>query len=675
MPPPRLRSPDQPLPLRVLLGLYEYSASLGLAVVLIAGVAVMLAWATFVESRYGTPAVHFGIYDTWWFTILNVLLAWNVLCAALIRFPWRRNQVGFLVTHLGILVLMLGCLFGGLWGIDAQLPVFEGHSAWRAFEHTQHFQLEILPKQGSKTAAAKPRLIDVPFAAGPFNWDDYAELAWFPWRLAHRDRGLLYQQGGIRLEVLDYYADSSRVAAPRLKLRVAPGGGRSAKGGPLADNARPAITLGVRNVDNPHAPRRRFGIGTREELADGTRVVFWMAGSPAETESFIRARPEGPLGPQGQLVLRRGDETFRLPVDSFQTKPRQPLGDTKLEVELIQFTPDFLGVELRVHGPDGRPRRMLLFADAPEFNQQDYDNDLFGNYWYDAGRASDGKEEAGKSRVLADARRRRVDVILGSDGKLHYRAWESPKFDSAGDLPADGTELVVFQKSNNPLNLGVEDLIAADKPTTVVLPEPFSAKKSDSLKQRHARVRLTVDGRSEEFWLAGRAANPLDAPPLAEERKVISGNDRRVALTMPRDEIDVGFQIHLRKFDRRLDPGTSQASHYSSLVDLLDRHDADKCLARDLLITLNAPIDFADPQSGRSYRLFQESFRGPWRPGDPLFDELAAGTARDRLFVSWLTANHDPGRGLKYAGCLLIVGGIALMFYMRTGPLKRRKQK
>ena len=37
-----------------------------------------------------------------------------------------------------------------------------------------------------------------------------------------------------------------------------------------------------------------------------------------------------------------------------------------------------------------------------------------------------------------------------------------------------------------------------------------------------------------------------------------------------------------------------------------------------------------------------------------------------------LTVNHDPGRGTKYAGCLLIVFGIGTMFYMRAYFFKPR---
>jgi hypothetical protein len=39
--------------------------------------------------------------------------------------------------------------------------------------------------------------------------------------------------------------------------------------------------------------------------------------------------------------------------------------------------------------------------------------------------------------------------------------------------------------------------------------------------------------------------------------------------------------------------------------------------------------------------------------------------------VSGLTLNYDPGRGLTYVGCLLIVAGIFLAYFIRFLPFAR----
>ena len=89
-------------------------------------------------------------------------------------------------------------------------------------------------------------------------------------------------------------------------------------------------------------------------------------------------------------------------------------------------------------------------------------------------------------------------------------------------------------------------------------------------------------------------------------------------------------------------------------------------LQKNVTITLNAPVDFIDPQSGRTWRMFQSGFDGPWKPGTRQFQAMAGkDRSRDQIYLSILTLSYDPGRALKYTGCLLIVLGIAVVYYMR----------
>lgn len=683
---PKLRSPDQPPLVRFLLGLYEKLASLKLAVFVITASAVVLGWATVVESWFGTEAVQFGVYQTWWFAALVALLGINVLAAALIRFPWKRYQTGFVITHAGILVLLIGCLFSRLGGIDAQMPIFEGSTGHLAFEDTQHFQLKIQPTGQNK---AEPRVVTIPFAAGPFNWQDYSAdlirlpwrnsptLYWFPWRLAHRDWGMIYSDQGIQLEVLDYYSDSRLAPAPPLKLRVREGKDTASgkNQNDSADAAWTTVSLDVRGIDDPHSPHGRMGLGSRQQLPDGARIVFWVAKNRAETEAFLNSGPAGEPGQQGQLVFHAAGQKFHIPLEKFQQKTRQPLGETGIEVELDRLDPQFLGAVLEIHAPGSQPRRMVLLADFPEFSQQDYQHGVYGEYWVDAARLPKESKEASKDTPdsIHHPDRPRIDILQGADRKLYYRTWHSPRFGTAAPLPLGGAKITGFPKSATPVTFLVEQFTPHDQPGLKIQPVPFAAKRSSEQKQRRVRLRLTVDGNQQEFWLAGLPKDPFGLIADNDQQFVVDGKDRRVAVTLPWDKIDVGFQLYLHKFQRKLDPGSSQASHYSSLVELLDR-DGNKVRNiqgntgdNRIRITLNQPVNFSDPQTGRSYRIYQEAFRGPWKPGDPEFDQLVGGSGtREELFLSWLTVNYDPGRGLKYTGSLMIVAGIATMFYMRA---------
>jgi hypothetical protein len=661
------------------LRLVEALASLYLAVLVISSSAIILAWATYVEREHGTAAVRFAVYGTWWFAALLGLLGVNVFCAAVVRFPWKRHQTGFVVTHAGILVLLAGCWLSRQGGIDAQMPVFERTTGRVAFEDTQHMELMIYPSgvgRSGESAGARPaeseteaeaEALDIPLASGPFNWEDFRRLSWFPWHWARRDRGVIYERDGVRLEVLDYLSDSTPEVGGPLKLQfknVEPG------------KEWTAVELAMQDAANPQSPRRRMSLGGRHELPGGQQVVFWVARSQAETDAFLDSRPEGPLGPQGQLVLHAAGRKFTFPVAELEPKTRRPLGDTGLELERAAANPrfaqaDFQLLDLRVHARAGPSKRMLLLADSPEFSQQDDEHGVYGVYWA-APRPAEGGKDAKADRGGAP----RIDILQGADGKLLYRAWRSPQVEAIAAAPAGGREVASFAGTPQAVLWRLDEFRPHDRPGAMVRPVEFARKKNPAHLNRSVRLRLTVDGRSEEFWLDGLPKTQFPDPPNEDQRRVVAGDGRRVAAALKWDEVDVGFDVYLHKFDRRLDPGTSMASHYSSLVDIRERGKQDKPIEEKVSITLNEPKDFRDPSSGRSYRLFQESFSGPWKPGDAIFDELVgADASRDQLFISFLTVNYDPGRGLKYTGSLLVVAGVAIMFYMRAYFFRPRGRK
>jgi hypothetical protein len=66
------------------------------------------------------------VYGTWWFAAFLSLLGANVFCSALSRFPWKKHQTGFVITHLGILILLAGSLVTQQTGVDGQIGLTEG---------------------------------------------------------------------------------------------------------------------------------------------------------------------------------------------------------------------------------------------------------------------------------------------------------------------------------------------------------------------------------------------------------------------------------------------------------------------------------------------------------------------------------------------------------------------
>src|SRR5262245_59108088 len=111
--------------------LFKFLASIKLAVVLLLALAAILGTATFYESIYDTKTAQHLVYSSVWFAIFLAVLFINVFCAAAIRYPWKPYQTGFVITHLGILILLIGSMITMVAGVDGQMAVEEGSSSDR----------------------------------------------------------------------------------------------------------------------------------------------------------------------------------------------------------------------------------------------------------------------------------------------------------------------------------------------------------------------------------------------------------------------------------------------------------------------------------------------------------------------------------------------------------------
>jgi hypothetical protein len=111
--------------------LLAFLSSLRLAVVTMVTLGSVCGYATFYEMRNGTPAVQRDIYQTPWFAAILGVLALNVFSVMVSRYPWTKHHVGFLVAHVGILILLAGSLVSLHRGLDSNMALFEGETSDR----------------------------------------------------------------------------------------------------------------------------------------------------------------------------------------------------------------------------------------------------------------------------------------------------------------------------------------------------------------------------------------------------------------------------------------------------------------------------------------------------------------------------------------------------------------
>lgn len=106
--------------------LVRFLSSVKMALPMLLILTVLLAAGTIVESLYTASVAKRFVYDTWWFDGFLLFLGVNVLGSALSRWPWKRHQTGFVITHLGILCVLAGSWVTQRWAVDGQIALVEG---------------------------------------------------------------------------------------------------------------------------------------------------------------------------------------------------------------------------------------------------------------------------------------------------------------------------------------------------------------------------------------------------------------------------------------------------------------------------------------------------------------------------------------------------------------------
>jgi hypothetical protein len=617
---PKLVKPDQPLPTRCLLRTYEMCASLRLAVILIFSLAGTLAFATFVEAAYGTAAVHFFIYQTWWFNALNAMLAINIFCAAAIRFPWQRHQTGFVITHIGLLTLLFGALIGRRHGIDAQIPIYEDQSGQYAFDGSNlHFKINVHDTEDSHVDKAKT----IPFPCSPFNWEDFNHLFRFKqpgdetqlsrvslpaqlgWKILRSATGIVFKlasktspnevvfdEDDIKLEVVDFYSDSREISVPNLKFKMSlPAATKIGPDGKPVKGPVRWVPVELKMDSRQIQPQYPLGLGDSQTLGGG-RVLFTMAGSSTHTKAFLAGGPEGDISPKGQVVLFVDGHRHVLNVSESLEKGRLSLKNSSFQVEVTEYwnawkrnenaradqlqwandtaitTPQSPVVVVAVFDQDNTQlSQLVFFANNPEGNIQDHKNQIYGDLWFDFSQLK--QQEA--SRIGAGDR---LEFFQAHDHRLYYRYWKraEKQLQFTQEVPLEGTAETAVNAFRMPvaqLKLYVTDFHSADKPGRKTLSLPFDRSKTLVQNRSVAKLRLTVNDQSKEEWVRIFVGTP-DETPRPDQVLEVRSQGRMVSVSIPSKTTDIGFRIRLKNFERKLDPGTSQASHFSSWVDFLD---------------------------------------------------------------------------------------------------------
>jgi hypothetical protein len=714
----------EPLAIRMFDSIYRFLASLKLAVLSISCLAGVLAYATFFESWYGTAAAQECIYKGPGFAILLTFLGTNILCAALIRFPWTKRQTGFVITHAGLLTVLLGSWISFKVTDDGQVGMVEGAESNQLIrlDHAA-IRVETLDQNGRPEQAYK-----LPFHPGTFPWENDRLQA------IAADRSPLVRPAAYGLAVVfglataafGLYWMTTGIA------RIRPGPGAIALGALALLCVVPlgyASTLRSPRIDLLTDETDPFQIKIKEYYpASGPprfAPVAGSAGDPMIRLTYLvkppRAREEidvfaDPSGrDQARWLVAANPKFRRASRDTGSALVAFQFVDTSEKVDdFLTLPADPLKDELaRIHYKDqsGR-RRVYSWPVAPDEKEGKSvtlpDSELVVAYQgrgsFPLGGDDGGHAEAMLQRVVGDAElhvvkfqvkrgngasvehvgwgsmpmlpsviptaenrdareivriayyhppqlgrvalqgRAGVLEIMGTaDGKLYYRAFGREGLRGKGPVETQ-RRIDMVSGPNQPVSAAfrvdtyLTSGVRRDVCEPLVLPK---AQRDQGIPACLAE--MTVKGETREFWLR----RSVD---FTEEFETVDFPGGRYRVAFDFDRSALPFSVKLVDFEMGTDPGTQQASKFVSQVLLNDpRKGIDD---RPVTISMNRPMIHG------AYTFYQSNYV-------PMTDPQTR--QRTGQFMSIFQVRYDPVWGIIYGGCLLVVLGTFVQFYMRAG--------
>jgi len=653
-------------------GIYRFLASLKLAVFSLGSLAATLAYATFYESWYGAAASQEDIYRSPGFAILLAFLGTNILCAALIRYPWKKRQTGFVVTHAGLLIVLFGSFFSVRTADEGQVGMLEGDvkSELVRIDYPVIRIQEVDPH-----TREQGREYDLPYHPGPFPWGPGNPRS--P-RLLGRVVSLislgLIGSSPSEGDVLSQPADPFRFVVKEHLPAAAPAVAH------VADpSGAPMIRLGLQ-FKGPRMLKAQDGFESEDDHWFVTEKRFYRVARsqpPALLTFAYVDRGElvddflkPPVAPEagGVARFRYQDRSGRPRVYDWALGGQQGksvvLPESDLTATLSETTdfPTHTGGLDRVLGEESIPIALFKIqarAGGPVTHMALANLPMVPNVIPPA----EEREQPPPKPLAAihymvfptldpktNGRFGQIDILAGPDQSLYYRVFGRGKgsqgeLRTAGPL-AKGQNVVAFGGgANMPMTISfqVDDFLPSGVEKQIH--EPIVLPKGQMGNGIAAcRAEMTVDGQTKEIWLS-RSEN-LDPPAP----RLVAFRDSVYQIIYDVDRKPLGFDLKLDDFDTGFEPGTEQATHFVSKVRLTDKSQSIK--DQPYTISMNHPLDH------RGYTFYQSNYI---RVRDPQTRQFTG------QFQSVFQVAKNPGRPIIYTGCILVVLGTFLQFYMRAG--------
>jgi len=630
--------------------LFEFFASLKLAVVLLAVLIVAAIAGTIYESSFDAKIARAYIYGAPWFNLWLVLLGANLACSALSRWPWRKHHVAFLITHLGIITLLIGSLIGRIWGVEGTITLFKGDPPTNRLLVNEH-QLRVHDVDGIVKGYPAEFLHHPPTPQHP------------------RDLGLL--ASGARLQIVDY--------APAIEGKLNPkpvsGGGGPAVHFTIAtammnqhleswlladDPENGKFSMGLANIElkrgiAPSGPMEQNAAESRDPstslgMTELEESIFAFSKAPDEQIGHVRkggstgakvrlTAPEN--GNKGQVIISTGDKEATFDVAE-NVRRDVPIVNTPFSLRIENYWPDF-----RIE--NGKPSSLSDQPNNPAVLVTIHGKGVPVTA-AETNPHGSGKELAAKGGPPAmpapgEETTNHLTLFVADAGTITYELASRKNGKSSGKIDL-----------NKPLSTGWADWqLAVDKTMASAQPQmDFTPLKSGQASTASAaaadlpdgvQVRVQQNGETVERWTPAGWQIAIPIGQGTDSPRRTSPSPTMFVYGWKTVSLPIGLE--LLDFEVKRNEGSDSPAGFKSTLRVVT---ADGETATGSC-WMNNPFSFPGnwwrTWTGLTYKISQAS----WNP--------------ENLNQSTVQILRDPGWLVKWIGSLLVVIGVFMMFYLQ----------
>lgn len=105
--------------------------------------ALSMAYATFAENDFGTPAAREMVYDAWWFELIMLVLVLNFVGNIYKYRLFRREKLSILLFHLAFVLILIGAFVTRYTGYEGLVRIREGDSTKHSISQKRYLKMSV----------------------------------------------------------------------------------------------------------------------------------------------------------------------------------------------------------------------------------------------------------------------------------------------------------------------------------------------------------------------------------------------------------------------------------------------------------------------------------------------------------------------------------------------------